>query len=83
MVATATISARNQSFLLRGGSKDVLNEVERNIQDAMQVAKNIVLEPKLLPGGGASEAAATWPPPRARETGKQNTAATSLRGGQK
>ena len=43
------------TILLRGGSKDVLNEVERNIQDAMQVAKNIVLEPKLLPGGGATE----------------------------
>jgi len=45
------------TILLRGGSKDVLNEVERNIQDAMQVAKNIVLEPKLVPGGGATEMA--------------------------
>ncbi|GBG26022.1 T-complex protein 1 subunit gamma [Hondaea fermentalgiana] len=45
------------TLLLRGGSKDVLNEVERNIQDAMQVAKNIVLEPKVLPGGGATEMA--------------------------
>mmetsp|Transcript_4341 Transcript_4341/g.11045 ORF Transcript_4341/g.11045 Transcript_4341/m.11045 type:complete len:594 (-) Transcript_4341:35-1816(-) len=43
------------TILLRGGSKDVLNEIERNIQDAMQVAKNIILEPKLLPGGGATE----------------------------
>ena len=45
------------TVLLRGGSKDVLNEVERNLQDAMQVVKNIVLEPKLLPGGGATEMA--------------------------
>lgn len=43
------------TILLRGGSKDVLNEVERNIQDAMQVARNVFLEPKLLPGGGATE----------------------------
>jgi T-complex protein 1 subunit gamma len=43
--------------LLRGGSKDVLNEVERNLQDAMQVVRNVVLEPRLLPGGGATEMA--------------------------
>eukprot|EP01138_Halocafeteria_seosinensis_P014108 gb/GECG01014406.1/.p1 GENE.gb/GECG01014406.1/~~gb/GECG01014406.1/.p1 ORF type:complete len:546 (+),score=87.50 gb/GECG01014406.1/:1-1638(+) len=43
------------TILLRGGSKDVLNEIERNLHDAMGVAKNIVFEPKLLPGGGAIE----------------------------
>lgn len=43
------------TVLLRGPSKDMLNEVERNLQDAMQVARNVVLEPKLLPGGGAVE----------------------------
>merc|ERR1719421_2701765 len=45
------------TILLRGGSKDVLNEVERNLQDAMQVIRNVVLEPRLLPGGGAAEMA--------------------------
>ena len=45
------------TILLRGGSKDVLNEFERNLQDAMQVARNVVFEPKLLPGGGATEMA--------------------------
>lgn len=45
------------TVLLRGGSKDVLNEIERNLQDAMQVARNVVFEPKLLPGGGATEMA--------------------------
>jgi len=43
------------TIVLRGGSKDVLNEIERNLYDAMQVTKNIILEPKLLPGGGATE----------------------------
>ncbi|OQR83875.1 T-complex protein 1 subunit gamma [Achlya hypogyna] len=43
------------TILLRGGSKDVLNEVERNLQDALQVARNVVFEPLLLPGGGATE----------------------------
>ncbi|KAI8031356.1 T-complex protein 1 subunit gamma [Camellia lanceoleosa] len=41
--------------LLRGASKDLLNEIERNLQDAMSVARNIIKHPKLLPGGGAAE----------------------------
>ena len=45
------------TILLRGASKDVLNEVERNLQDAMHVTRNVLLEPKLVPGGGASEMA--------------------------
>lgn len=43
------------TVLLRGASKDVLNEIERNLQDAMNVARNVLLESKLLPGGGATE----------------------------
>jgi T-complex protein 1 subunit gamma len=45
------------SIVLRGGSKDVLNEIERNLQDALQVVRNVVYQPKLLPGGGATEMA--------------------------
>ncbi|BFY98116.1 hypothetical protein BsWGS_01156 [Bradybaena similaris] len=45
------------TILLRGASKDVLNEVERNLQDAMNVARNVMVDPFLVPGGGASEMA--------------------------
>ncbi|XP_045600219.1 T-complex protein 1 subunit gamma [Procambarus clarkii] len=45
------------TLLLRGPSKDILNEVERNLHDALGVARNLVLEPYLLPGGGAVEMA--------------------------
>jgi T-complex protein 1 subunit gamma len=45
------------TILLRGGSKDVLSEMERNLDDAMSVVKNIMLEPKIVPGGGATELA--------------------------
>lgn len=45
------------SIILRGASRDVLNEVERNLQDAMGVARNVVYDPRLLPGGGAVEIA--------------------------
>jgi len=43
------------SILLRGASKDVLNEMERNLTDCLAVAKNIFVNPKLVPGGGALE----------------------------
>jgi T-complex protein 1 subunit gamma len=43
--------------LLRGPSKDVLNEIERNLQDAMGVARNVMFHPRLSPGGGATEMA--------------------------
>eukprot|EP00745_Piridium_sociabile_P011321 TRINITY_DN18083_c0_g1_i1.p1 TRINITY_DN18083_c0_g1~~TRINITY_DN18083_c0_g1_i1.p1 ORF type:complete len:572 (+),score=177.97 TRINITY_DN18083_c0_g1_i1:220-1716(+) len=45
------------TILLRGASKDILAEVERNLQDAMNVARNIMIDPYLCPGGGASEMA--------------------------
>ena len=45
------------SILVRGASKDVLNEVERNLHDAMGVARNVVRDPRLVPGGGACEMA--------------------------
>uniref|UniRef100_A0A672RRH0 T-complex protein 1 subunit gamma n=1 Tax=Sinocyclocheilus grahami TaxID=75366 RepID=A0A672RRH0_SINGR len=43
------------TILLRGASKEILAEVERNLQDAMQVCRNVLLDPHLLPGGGAVE----------------------------
>ena len=43
--------------MLRGASKDTLMEIERNLQDAMHVTRNVALEPRLVPGGGAVEMA--------------------------
>ncbi|KAI8582542.1 hypothetical protein K450DRAFT_227673 [Umbelopsis ramanniana AG] len=45
------------SIILRGPSKDIINEVERNLQDAMCVARNVFFNPRLAPGGGATEMA--------------------------
>ncbi|CAE6444622.1 unnamed protein product [Rhizoctonia solani] len=45
------------TILLRGPSKDILNEIDRNLADAMAVARNVVLNPRLIPGGGAVEMA--------------------------
>lgn len=43
--------------MLRGPSKDILNEIERNLHDAMAVTRNVMFEPSLSPGGGATEMA--------------------------
>merc|ERR1719204_2552586 len=43
--------------MLRGPSKDVLNEIERNLNDAIQVARNLMQEPRIVYGGGAIEVA--------------------------
>jgi len=45
------------TILLRGPSKDILHEVDRNLADAMSVARNVVFDPRLAPGGGATELA--------------------------
>jgi thermosome len=44
------------SILVRGGTERVVDEAERAIHDALCVVRDVVLEPQVLPGGGASEA---------------------------
>lgn len=57
MYVTECANAKACTILLRGASKDVLNEVDRNLRDATHVVRNIIQEPRLLPGGGAVEMA--------------------------
>jgi len=45
------------TVLLRGPSKDLLNEIERNLQDALAVSRNLRLSPAVVAGGGAVEMA--------------------------
>jgi len=45
------------TIVLRGPSKDILNEIDRNLADAMSVARNVVFNPTVVPGGGATEMA--------------------------
>ncbi|KAF9508268.1 hypothetical protein BS47DRAFT_1373697 [Hydnum rufescens UP504] len=35
------------TILLRGPSKDILNEIDRNLADAMSVARNVIFNPRL------------------------------------
>jgi len=43
------------TIVLRGASKDVLNEIERNLGDAMNIVRTIMMDPRVVPGGGAIE----------------------------
>ncbi|KAF8585785.1 T-complex protein 1 [Ramaria rubella] len=54
---TQCTSPKACTILLRGPSKDILNEIDRNLADAMSVARNVVFNPTLVPGGGACELA--------------------------
>eukprot|EP00835_Amoeboradix_gromovi_P001915 NODE_98_length_21025_cov_0.475055.p4 type:complete len:572 gc:universal NODE_98_length_21025_cov_0.475055:17290-19005(+) len=51
------INLKACTIMLRGPAKDIINEFERNLQDALCVARNIILDPFLCPGGGATEIA--------------------------
>lgn len=44
------------TFLIRGGSQRVVDEVERAIHDALMVVKDVIERPYFVPGGGAPEA---------------------------
>ena len=36
------------SIIIRGGSKDALNEMERSLQDALSVFKNVIINSKFV-----------------------------------
>ncbi len=43
------------TILIRGANDMILDEVERSLKDALNVLRNVMREPKVLPGGGAVE----------------------------
>lgn len=43
------------SVIIRGGNQYTLEEAERGLYDALQVIRNIREDPRIIPGGGASE----------------------------
>ncbi len=43
------------TILIRGGTERMIAEAERSLHDALCVVKDIIMEPKVLAGGGAPE----------------------------
>jgi len=46
---------KSVTILIRGGSERVVDEAERSIHDALCVVKDVLIEPKIVAGGGAPE----------------------------
>ncbi len=46
---------KSVSILIHGGTQRIVDEAERSFKDAINVVKDILLEPKILAGGGAPE----------------------------
>ncbi|PSN84600.1 thermosome subunit [Candidatus Marsarchaeota G2 archaeon ECH_B_SAG-G16] len=46
---------RAVTILVRGSGEMVLDEIERSLNDSLNVVRNVVLDPKIVPGGGATE----------------------------
>ncbi len=44
------------TVMIRGGTKRVVEEVERSVHDALMVLKAVIEKPSILAGGGSSEA---------------------------
>ena len=44
------------SILVRGGTERIVDEAERAIHDALSVVRDVVIEPRVVVGGGAVEA---------------------------
>ena len=43
------------SILLRGGSQTIIDEAHRSVHDALCVIRNLLWDPRVVVGGGATE----------------------------
>lgn len=48
-------NSKTVTLLLRGGTEHVTDNLERTVDDALQVIKNAIEDEKIVPGGGAAE----------------------------
>jgi thermosome len=46
---------KSVTVLIRGANDMILDEVERSLKDALNVLRNVMRVPKIVPGGGATE----------------------------
>jgi len=47
---------KSVTILIRGGTQRIVDEAERSVHDALSVVRDVVIDGKLLAGGGAPEA---------------------------
>ncbi len=49
-------SPKSVTILIRGGTERIVDEAERAMHDALSVVKDVVIDPRIVAGGGAVEA---------------------------
>jgi len=59
LVVEECLSSKAVTVLVRGGNQMVVDEAKRCLHDAICCVRNLVRDPRLVPGGGASEMAAS------------------------
>ena len=57
---------KSVSILVRGGTEHVIDEIERNLEDAIGVVSLVVEDGRMVPGGGARAEVAQVCPTRRR-----------------
>lgn len=48
-------NAKSLTILIRGGTQRIVDEAERSIKDALNVVRDVIIEGKIVAGGGSSE----------------------------
>ncbi|MEM2637151.1 MAG: thermosome subunit beta [Candidatus Korarchaeota archaeon] len=52
---TGCKNSKSVSILIRGGTDHLTEEADRGLHDAISVVRDVILSPKIVPGGGAFE----------------------------
>ena len=55
LVIEKCANSRTVTILIRGGNEMIIEEAKRSIHDALCVIRNLVQQPRIVYGGGASE----------------------------
>lgn len=59
LVIEDCVSSNAVTILVRGGNQMMVDEAKRCLHDAMCCVRNLIRDPRIVPGGGASEMAAS------------------------
>lgn len=55
MIKRETTDCKLSTLVLRGSTNNLLDDIERAIDDGVNVFKSMIKDPKFVPGAGASE----------------------------
>jgi len=55
VIKRETTDCKLSTLVLRGSTNNLLDDIERAIDDGVNVFKSMIKDPKFVPGAGASE----------------------------